>query len=173
MATSDKLLKDLKAKYNRSIPDVNEAGVLKRIIMSSPKLNYIFGGGFPIGRIIELFGPESGGKSVLSAYIAGQVQKRTDGKKNNKVLYVDMEYTFDLGYAVTAGLNPDPDLFLFVQPLNGEEGFEIIEAFVKSGEIGLAIFDSIASTPSASTMVDEYGKACVSPDTFIEFRIEV
>lgn len=172
MASSEKLLKDLRAKYSRSIPDVNEAGVLNRIIMSSPKLNYIFGGGFPIGRIIELFGPESGGKSVLSSYIAGQIQRRQDGRKNNKVMYIDMEYTFDLGYARTAGLDSDPELFTFIQPLNGEEGFTIAEEFVQTGEYGLVIWDSIAATPSASVMTDEFGKACVSPDCEIEFIIE-
>src|ERR1035437_2633661 len=105
MATSDKLLKDLKAKYGRSIPDVEDAGTIKRIVMSSPKLNYIFGGGFPVGRIVEFFGPESGGKSVVSSYIGGQIQNRMDGRKNNKVMYVDMEYTFEKNYARTAGLN--------------------------------------------------------------------
>lgn len=159
MATSDKLLKDLKAKYGRSIPDVEDAGTIKRIVMSSPKLNYIFGGGFPVGRIVEFFGPESGGKSVVSSYIGGQIQNRMDGRKNNKVMYVDMEYTFEKNYARTAGLNLSTDLFSFIQPLNGEEGFTIVEDFVQTGEYGLIIWDSIATTPSSSVMVDEYGKA--------------
>jgi len=115
-----KLMKD----YKEALPDVREAGTLKRLILSSPQLNYIFGGGFPLGRVAELFGPESGGKTVISSYIGGEFQKR---EKQNTVLFVDMEHSFDKHYAEVAGLDCSEDKLIFVRPLNGEEAFTICE----------------------------------------------
>jgi protein RecA len=155
--TVDKIIDKLKKTYKGALPDVSEAGVVKRLILSSPKMNYIFGGGFPLQRMIQFYGPESGGKTVLASYIAGQFQKRTDGG-NKLVIFVDMEHTFDLNYAKTVGCDTVEN-FAFIRPLNGEEGFTIVEELVKDCNVGLIIWDSIAATPSASQMADEYGKA--------------
>jgi len=152
----DSLFDKMKKDYPLSLPDVMVAGHVNRLLLSSPKLNYIFGGGMPIGRIIELFGPESGGKTILLSHIAGQFQKRTDGKPNTVVI-VDMEHTFDIDYAQIAGLDPDPKKLIFLHPQHGEEGFEICQKLIETGEISLIGWDSIAATPSASTLVDEYG----------------
>jgi recombination protein RecA len=150
-----KVISDLQEKYGKSLPDVNEAGIVKRLTLSSPKLNYIFGGGFPLGRVMELAGSESGGKSVLASYIGGQIQK-SDGKK--MVVYVDIECTFDKHYAEVVGLNCDED-FVLVRPLNGEQAFTIAEEMVKTGEVGLIIWDSTTTTGTTASIEDEYGKA--------------
>lgn len=150
---SDNMRKDFK----EALPSVKEAGNVKRLVMSSPKMNYIFGGGFPLGRIVELHGSPSSGKSVLSSYIGGQFQKRTDGGPKG-VLYIDMEYTFDEAYANNVGLLTDADHFVFVQPLNGEEAFTMIQNYIQTGQIGLIIYDSITVTPTAAQMEDDFGK---------------
>lgn len=169
--TSASVLKDLMKDYSQAIVNPYVAGVVERIVLDSPKVNFMFGGGFPIGRIVELFGPESGGKTTISNFIGGCIQRRKDKPHQNKVLFIDMEQTFDARYAETVGLNLEPDVFTLVRPLHGEEGFEIAKALLMTGEYGLIIWDSIASTPSAGSMEDEFGKACVSPDTEIIFRI--
>lgn len=148
----------LQKKFGDSLPDVELAGTVNKLILSSPQLNYIFGGGYPLGRIVELFGPSSGGKTVISSYIGGQFQKRTDGGPST-VLFIDLEHAFDKKYAQTAGLDLADDKLIFVRPLNGEEAFTITEDLVKTGQIGLVIWDSVATTGSVQEMEKEYGSA--------------
>ena len=148
----------LRESYGSSLPSVDEAGIIHRLILNSPKSNYIFGGGFPLNRAIELFGSPSSGKSIFSSYIGGQIQKRTDN--NQKIiLYIDMEHTFEKKYAETVGLDTHEDKFIFVHPLNGDEAFTIMEELIKTGELGLIIYDSTTMTPTAAAMEDGYGKA--------------
>jgi recombination protein RecA len=154
----DAMIDELMEKYPESVPDVMTAGQVKRLYLSSPNLNYVFGGGFPLGRVEEMFGPESGGKTVLAASIGGQIQRRTDDGPT-RVIYVDVEHTFDINYAIVVGLDPDKKKLTFIHPRNGEEGFEICDRLIQTGEFGLIVWDSIASTPSASVLVSDYGKA--------------
>lgn len=163
------VINDMKEKYGQSVPQAKEAGTVKRLVMSSPKLNHIFSGGYPIGRITEMYGSESSGKSVLSYYIGGQFQQRTDNDQRT-VVYVDMEHAFDFKYATTVGLNCNEN-FVLVQPLNGEEGFTIVDSLVKTGEVGFIVWDSTTTTPTAAAMEDEFGKRCVGPDTEVNFRM--
>jgi recombination protein RecA len=148
----------LREAYGKSLPSVDEAGIVHRLALSSPKLNYIFGGGFPLNRAIEIFGNPSSGKSVFSSYIGGQVQKRIDNNQKI-VLYIDMEHTFEKEYAKAVGLDTSDDKFIFVQPLNGEEAFTIMEELIKTGELGLIIYDSTTMTPTAAAMENSYGSA--------------
>ena len=67
-------LAKLARTYKDAIRDVNTSGIIERFFLESPQLNFLFGGGYPIGRIIQLHGPESGGKSTLATYIGGEVQ---------------------------------------------------------------------------------------------------
>jgi recombination protein RecA len=163
------IIADLHKNYGMSLPPVKESGIVHKLMLTSPQLNYAFGGGFPLGRISEFYGPESGGKTVLSSYIGGQIQRRTDAGPN-EIVFVDMEHAFDATYAERAGLDTSKN-FTFIRPLHGEEGFTIVEELVKTGKIGLVIWDSIASTPSASEVESEFGKACVGPDTEVCFRV--
>ncbi len=152
----DVVLSKLRKEYAMALPDVNQAGVIHRLRLVSPRMNYILGGGYPLGRMTEFHGLESSGKSVLYYYIGGEYQRRTDGGPRT-VIYVDMEYTFDKKYANGVGLDTN-DNFIFIQPLNGEEGFTIVEELVQTGEIGLVIWDSVTATPTSAAMTDEYGK---------------
>lgn len=162
----------LSKTYSDSIRNIDVAGVIERHFLSSPQLNFLFGGGFPVGRIIQLHGPESGGKSTLSTYIAGEIQKRSH---HNVVIYVDFERTFEKTFAEKLGMNVRPisegGKLIFLRPMNGEEAFTMVEELIKTNEIGLVIWDSDTTTPSAAQVSDEYGKACVSPETEVEFRL--
>jgi recombination protein RecA len=152
------------------VRDVNTSGIIERFFLESPQLNFLFGGGYPIGRIIQLHGPESGGKSTLATYIGGEVQrKRKD--EHNVVVYVDFERTFETTFAQKLGLMTDTDHLVFLRPENGEEAFEICQELLRTNSIGLVIWDSDTTTPSAAQINDEYGKACVFPDTEVNFRI--
>ena len=84
----DKVFSKLKENYKVEAGTVEEVCKTPLLTLDSPSLNYIFGGGFPLGRVIMLHGKESGGKSTLSTYIASQVQKKYEGK-NIVVLFPD------------------------------------------------------------------------------------
>ena len=161
-------LNKLAKKYDTKtlIRNVREANLNSYISFSSPNLNYVLGGKFCRGRIMQLFGPESSGKSTISTFIAGEIQKILVDEQPI-VLYVDYERTFDPLYAERLGLNLDDDHFMLVQPDTMEDGFEIIEALVKSGKIGLVIFDSETTAPTRSQEESEYGKAGFGPQAKI------
>lgn len=158
------VLAKVKKSYATAVCSVEEAGTIPRVFINSPSLNFIFGGGFGMGRIYEFFGPESGGKSSIATYIAGELQKRSD---RPMVVFVDFERSFDQKYAELLGLDTSEDKFIFLRPDTGEDGFEIIKTLIQDLPIGLVIWDSLATTPNHSMIVD-MNKACVSPDTLVE-----
>jgi recombination protein RecA len=95
-------------------------------------------GGYPDGRIIEIYGPESGGKTTLCLHAVANAQAR--GKN---CLYVDAENSLDARYA--SSLNVDMDKLIISQPDFGEQALDIVDTFVRSGEIGLIIIDSVSA----------------------------
>lgn len=102
-------------------------------------LDEAFGcGGLPKGRIIELFGEESAGKSTVATFLMAQVQKA-----GGKVMLVDAEFSFDAGYAQNIGLNIR-DLILS-QPSTLEEAMDVVNEIVKSSAVDLIVVDSVAS----------------------------
>ena len=142
-------------KYKAQVTTPEQAGDVTRHVLDSPELNYNFGGGAPLGRIVELFGPESGGKSVLAWHIAGQIQQR---EEQNFVVILDFERTFKADYARTAGLDLSEDKLLILHPFTGEEGFQMVEDLMKTGDVGCVIVDSLASVPNARAMDSDFGK---------------
>ena len=156
MAKLTTVISKLQKTYKDSFVNVKEAGTIDRLFLSSPQLNFIFGGGFGLGRIYEFYGPESGGKSTLATYIGGEVQKRYTERPT--VVYVDFEHSFDERYANTLGLSTDEDNFIFLRPDCGEDAFMILKSLVEELPIGLIIYDSIATTPSR-TELDTPNKA--------------
>jgi len=144
------VISKLKKTYGDAFQDVKIAGNTKRLFLESPQLNFIFGGGFSLGRIYEFSGPESGGKSTLATYIGGEIQRKNTDRPI--VVYVDFERTFNEKYANTLGLSTDEDKFIFLRPLKGEDGFKILKQLVEELPIGLIIWDSLAATPSAAQM---------------------
>lgn len=92
-------------------------------------------GGIPIGKLVEIFGPESSGKSTLTLHIIAEFQKA--GKK---AVLVDSEQSFDKKYARALGV--DMDALAIVQPKYGEDGYNIVEKLVRTGEVSLIVIDS-------------------------------
>lgn len=95
-------------------------------------------GGIPRGRIIEIFGPESSGKTTLCQHIIAEAQK-----KGGKVCYIDAEHALDVTYAENCGVNID-DLYIS-QPDTGEQALEIAEKLVRSHAIDVIVVDSVAA----------------------------
>ena len=100
-------------------------------------------GGVPKGRIIEIYGPESSGKTTLALHIVAQAQKR-----GGEVAFVDAEHALDPDYAARIGV--DIDSMLVSQPDTGEQALEITDALVRSGAVDVVVVDSVAAlTPRA------------------------
>jgi recombination protein RecA len=95
-------------------------------------------GGWPLGRLIELFGHESSGKSTLSLHACAQAQRL-----GHAVVYIDAEHALDPAYATNLGVKMD-DLLLS-QPMSGEEGLDIVDEVCKVGTAGLVVVDSVAA----------------------------
>ncbi len=109
----------------------------------SISLDLALGGGIPTGRIIEIFGPESSGKTTLALHAIAQIQKR-----GGRAAFIDAEHALDIQYAKRIGVNID-NLFVS-QPDDGEQALEITETLVRSGGIDIVVVDSVAAlTPRA------------------------
>src|SRR5687767_8449844 len=100
-------------------------------------------GGLPKGRVIEIFGPESSGKTTLALHVIAEAQK-----KGGICAFVDAEHALDTGYARKLGVNLDE--IVFSQPDTGEQALEITDTLVRSGAIDVIVVDSVAAlTPKA------------------------
>lgn len=152
MSKISAVLSKLSKAYSQAIVNVEEVGTVKRIYLESPQLNFMFGGGFGLGRIYEFSGPESGGKSTLATYIGGELQKKYTDRP--VVVYVDFEYSFDKKYANTLGLSTSDEDFILLRPMHGEEATTIIGELINQLPVGLVIWDSAAATPSISQVED-------------------
>ncbi|MBQ7344586.1 MAG: recombinase RecA [Oscillospiraceae bacterium] len=111
-------------------------------------------GGVPKGRIIEIYGPESSGKTTLALHILAECQKR-----GGEVAFVDAEHALDPVYAAALGVNTD-DL-LVSQPDTGEQALEITDALVRSGAVDAVVVDSVAALTPRAEIEGEMG------DTFV------
>jgi recombination protein RecA len=109
-------------------------------------------GGFPRGRIIEIYGPESSGKTTLALHAVAEAQK-----KGGIAAFVDAEHALDVGYARKLGVRTD-DL-LISQPDTGEQGLEIAETLVRSGAIDVLVIDSVAALVPKAELEGEMGDA--------------
>ena len=122
----------------------NASIVVEAIPTGSLSLDIALGiGGVPKGRIVEIYGPESSGKTTLALHILAEAQKR-----GGEVAFIDAEHALDPSYARALGV--DIDSMLISQPDTGEQGLEICEALVRSGAIDVVVVDSVAAlTPRA------------------------
>jgi recombination protein RecA len=107
-------------------------------------------GGLPKGRIIEIYGPESSGKTTLAQHVAAHVQK-----KGGVAAIVDAEHAMDPVYARALGVNVDE--LLISQPDTGEQALEIVEQLVRSGAVDLVILDSVAALVPKAEIEGEMG----------------
>ena len=111
-------------------------------------------GGVPKGRIIEIYGPESSGKTTLALHIVAEAQK-----KGGEVAFVDAEHALDPTYAAAIGV--DIDSMLVSQPDTGEQALEITDALVRSGAVDVVVVDSVAALTPRAEIEGEMG------DTFV------
>ena len=109
-------------------------------------------GGVPRGRVIEIFGPESGGKTTLALHIVAEAHKR-----NGLAAFIDAEHALDINYARKIGVNTD-DL-LISQPDTGEQALEIAETLVRSGALDVLVIDSVAALVPKAELEGEMGDA--------------
>ena len=156
MSNLDLIIKDLNKKMK--VGNI-QLGVdfqeVQKIPFSSCRLNYMTYGGIPIGRIAEFFGTDGSGKTTTAIDIAGQTQKLFPDKK---VLFVDIEHTFDSVWATKLGLNCDDLLYLDPDSMGAEEVFNIIIDIIDSREISLCILDSIGAMVSMQANEKEIGE---------------
>ena len=107
-------------------------------------------GGFPRGRVVEVYGPESGGKTTLTLHVIAEAQKL-----GGQAAFIDAEHALDPKYARALGVKTD-DLFVS-QPDNGEQALEIAEALIRSGEIDIVVIDSVAALVPKAELEGEMG----------------
>ena len=116
---------------------------IERFPSGSLGLDIALGGGMPKGRIVEIYGPESSGKTTLALHSVAQVQK-----KGGRAAFIDAEHALDPQYAKKIGV--DIDALLVSQPDSGEQALEIVETLVRSGAVDIIVIDSVAAlTPQA------------------------
>ncbi|HET7320684.1 MAG TPA: recombinase RecA, partial [Candidatus Saccharimonadales bacterium] len=116
----------------------------------SLSLDIALGGGFPRGRVIEVYGPESSGKTTLTLHAIAEVQK-----KGGTAAFIDAENALDPAYAKRLGV--DVENLLISQPDNGEQALEIVETLVRSNAVDIIVVDSVAALVPRAEIEGEMG----------------
>ncbi len=133
----------------------NEHVVVDAIPTGSLSLDLALGiGGVPKGRIIEIYGPESSGKTTLALHIVAESQKR-----GGEVAYIDAEHAMDPSYARALGV--DIDSMLISQPDTGEDALQIVEMLVRSGAVDVVVVDSVAALVPRAEIEGDMGDSHV------------
>ncbi|MGO3577642.1 MAG: recombinase RecA, partial [Leuconostoc falkenbergense] len=128
---------------------------VETIPSGSVKLDIALGvGGYPKGRIIEVYGPESSGKTTIALHAVAEVQKQ-----GGTAAYIDAENALDVKYAEALGVKKDE--LLLSQPDTGEQGLEIADALVQSGAVDMIVIDSVAALVPRAEIEGEMGDAHV------------
>src|SRR5271170_1513581 len=109
-------------------------------------------GGFPRGRVIEVYGPESGGKTTMTLHVIAEAQKL-----GGQAAFIDAEHALDPSYARKLGV--DVDNLLVSQPDNGEQALEIAEALIRSGGVDIIVVDSVAALVPRAELEGDMGDA--------------
>ena len=111
-------------------------------------------GGLPRGRIIEIYGPEAGGKTTVTLHMIAEVQRQ-----GGTAAFIDAEHALDPIYAKNLGVNLDE--LLVSQPNNGEEGLEIADKLISSGGVDIVVIDSVAALTPKAEIEGEMGEASI------------
>lgn len=163
------VLKQLGKKYGPHTildPEILKKMKVERVSTGSLSLDLEMGGGWPLGRVVEIYGRESSGKTMMALKAAVEVQKL--GKP---VVWVDVEKAFDSEWATTLGV--DLNNIDVIQPNTGEEAADFIDAVTRTGECGLVVLDSIAAMLPAldeetpMTQVEKLGNKAVMVNRMI------
>lgn len=156
--TLDQVLLDIEKQFGKGavmkLGD-NEHVEIDAISSGSISLDVALGiGGYPKGRIIEVYGPESSGKTTFALHAIAEVQKA-----GGRAAFIDAEHALDPTYAAKIGVNINE--LLLSQPDNGEQALEICEALVRSGAIGIIVIDSVAALVPQAEIEGEMGDSHV------------
>lgn len=156
--TLDEVLNDIEKQFGKG--SIMKLGDNKHMELDvcptgSLSLDIALGvGGFPKGRIIEIYGPESSGKTTFALHAIAEVQKR-----GGKAAFIDAEHALDPAYAKNLGVNINE--LLLSQPDTGEQALEICEALVRSEAIGIIVIDSVAALVPQAEIDGEMGDSHV------------
>ncbi len=152
------VLADIEKQFGKgSVMKLGEHGHQKIDTISSGSLSLDIAlgiGGYPKGRIIEIYGPESSGKTTFALHAIAEAQK-----KGGRAAFIDAEHSLDPTYAKALGVNTDE--LLLSQPDNGEQALEICEALVRSGAISVIVIDSVAALVPQAEIEGEMGDSHV------------
>ena len=156
--TLDQVLADIEKQFGKgSVMKLgdHEHREIDVIPSGSLSLDIALGiGGYPKGRIIEIYGPESSGKTTFALHAIAEAQK-----KGGRAAFIDAEHALDPQYAAKIGVNIDE--LLLSQPDNGEQALEICEALVRSGAISVIVIDSVAALVPQAEIEGEMGDSHV------------
>lgn len=154
----NKALKEIEKQYGKgAVMKLGDRSAvdIDAISSGSVKIDEALGiGGFPKGRIIEIYGPESSGKTTLALHAIAEVQK-----KGGRAAFIDAENAIDPIYAKNLGV--DTNELILSQPDSGEQALEITEMLIKSGAIDLVVVDSVAALVPQAELDGEMGDAQV------------
>lgn len=125
---------------------------IETIPTGSLSLDLALGGGIPKGRIVEIYGPESSGKTTLSLHIVGEAQKQ-----GGQAAFIDAEHAMDPLYAAKIGV--DTTNLLVSQPDSGEQALEIVETLVRSNALDIIVVDSVAALTPRAEIEGDMGDA--------------
>ena len=156
--TLDQVLNDIEKQFGKgSVMKLGDHETRKIDVIPSGSLSLDIAlgiGGYPKGRIVEIYGPESSGKTTFALHAIAEAQKQ-----GGRVAFIDAENSLDPQYAARLGVNTD-DLLLS-QPDNGEQALEICEALVRSGAISVVVIDSVAALVPQAEIEGEMGDSHV------------
>ncbi len=156
--TLDKVLSDIEKQFGKGAVmklGEREHQKIDTISSGSISLDIALGiGGYPKGRIIEIFGPESSGKTTFALHAIAEAQKN-----GGRAAFIDAEHALDPVYASKLGVNINE--LLLSQPDNGEQALEICEALVRSGAISIIVIDSVAALVPQAEIEGEMGDSHV------------
>ena len=156
--TLDQVLQDIEKQFGKgSIMKLGDNEKIETDVIPSGSISLDLAlgiGGYPKGRIIEIYGPESSGKTTFALHAIAQAQK-----KGGRCAFIDAENALDPQYAKNLGVNIDE--LLLSQPDNGEQALEITEALVRSGSISVIVIDSVAALVPQAEIEGEMGDSHV------------
>ena len=154
----ESILKDISKQYGEgSVMLLGEAPSMDIDVVSTGSLGLDFAtgiGGYPLGRVVEIYGPESSGKTTLAIHAVAEAQKI-----GLKCAYIDAENAFDREYAANLGV--EVDKLYFAQPDCGEDCLEIATKLISSGQIGVCVIDSVAALIPKAELEGAIGDARV------------
>lgn len=158
-AALEMALKQIEKQFGKgSIMRLGEASAamnIETVSTGSLALDVALGvGGLPRGRVVEIYGPESSGKTTVALHCVAEVQKR-----GGQAAFIDAEHALDPAYAAKLGVNIDE--MLISQPDTGEQALEIAEALVRSGAVEIVVIDSVAALVPKSELEGDMGDSHV------------